>query len=74
MAKLLESVGEIYCGLRGHNMLRQFERDRVYLRCASCGHESPGWTLSEQRPKVSVPGDIRRFALRPRLVDIRRVA
>ena len=65
VAKLLVSMGEIYCGLHGHQMLMQFERTRVFLQCASCGHESPGWALTEAPPKVSVRGDARRHALNP---------
>ena len=73
--KFLETVGELYCGLRGHNMLMQFARDRVFLRCAACGHESPGWELTEERPRVSFQGDRRRFVLRrPEIHVARRVA
>jgi hypothetical protein len=33
------------CGLRGHDLWLLFEPDRLSLRCASCGWNSPGWTI-----------------------------
>ena len=37
-------VREMLCGLRGHDLMLHFENGRrVYLRCARCGHETPGW-------------------------------
>jgi hypothetical protein len=39
------------CGLQGHQGLLQFQRDRMFLRCLSCGHESSGWKLKEERPR-----------------------
>jgi hypothetical protein len=35
------------CGLHGHDTLLQFQEDRMFLRCVSCGHETPGWDVSE---------------------------
>jgi hypothetical protein len=33
------------CALHGHDLLLHFERGRrVCLRCANCGHETPGWS------------------------------
>jgi hypothetical protein len=41
----------------------------------SCGHETPGWEVSDERPAVRVHGDSRRHAIaRPQLVGARRVA
>jgi hypothetical protein len=37
---------QFVCGLHGHDALLHFERGRISLLCASCGHESPGWDLS----------------------------
>ena len=54
----------VVCGLHGHDVLLQYERDRLSLRCVSCGHESPGWDLS-------VPKPVGRWQP-PRLVEIRR--
>lgn len=34
---------ETACGLHGHDYLLQTGNHRVFLRCATCGHETPGW-------------------------------
>lgn len=47
----LDRVREMLCGLQGHQHLLQFQRDRMFLRCLSCGHESSGWKLKEERPR-----------------------
>ena len=66
---------QTYCGLSGHDALLQFKRDRLFLQCVSCGHESPGWELNENKPRISVRGDARRLGLmRPHLVGERRIA
>lgn len=67
---------QLLCGLGGHDSLLQFEKERISLLCASCGHESPGWSLTETPPRVVLRGDKRRHALvGPRLVsDERRIA
>ena len=33
------------CALHGHDNLLQFSPDRLYVRCASCGHETAGWQM-----------------------------
>jgi hypothetical protein len=66
---------QTYCGLSGHDALLQFKRDRIFLQCVSCGHESPGWELNGNAPRISVRGDTRRLGLmRPHLVGERRIA
>jgi hypothetical protein len=61
---------QIVCGLQGHDNLPQFERDRIFLKCATCGHETPGWELTEAPPTIHFHGDARRHVLaRPQLVD-----
>jgi hypothetical protein len=50
---VMDRVREIFCGIHGHEHLLQFQPDRMYLRCLSCGHESSGWELSETRPIVT---------------------
>jgi hypothetical protein len=73
--RVLTWLRHAYCGLHGHDPLMQFEKERVFLRCTSCGYESPGWTLSKTRPAVRFHGDERRHALvRPHLVSTRRIA
>jgi hypothetical protein len=48
--RVLDRVREAFCGLHGHDNLLQFGHDRMFLKCASCGHESPGWELNEAPP------------------------
>jgi hypothetical protein len=68
-------VKRMFCGMHGHDNLLQFEHDRMFLRCVSCGHESPGWELTETPPTVTEQGDASRHAIvRPPLVGIRRIA
>lgn len=72
--RVLNQVRQTYCGMHGHDALVQFERDRMFLRCFSCGHESPGWALDETPPRVKIRDDARRPALSPRLLGVRRIA
>lgn len=75
LARAYRWIHQMYCGLHGHDSLLRFERDRMFLQCASCGHETPGWELSAvPRPIVRARGDSRRHVMRPRLVTARRVA
>jgi hypothetical protein len=72
---MVERMRQLFCGLHGHDSLLQFERDRIFLKCVSCGHESPGWQLSRTPPAIHLRGDARRHALlQPGLVGARRVA
>ena len=74
-ARALTWIRQAYCALHGHDRLLHFEKDRMSLRCASCGHDSPGWELKEiPRPTMRLRGETRRPALRPHLVDVRRIA
>jgi hypothetical protein len=44
---------QAYCSVRlGHEDELRLERDRLTLRCVSCGHESPGWRLDMPPPRV----------------------
>jgi hypothetical protein len=74
--RVLDWVRQTACGVLGHDNLMQFEHDRLFLRCASCGHESPGWSLVEPPPSVKQQGGERRRMLvaKPRLMSARRVA
>ena len=75
VARLLERIRKMYCGMHGHDSLLHFEKDRMCLQCASCGYQSPGWEIGERRrPAVRARGDIRWRAARPHLVSGRRAA
>lgn len=73
--RMLTQVRQTFCGMHGHDALVQFERDRMFLRCISCGHESPGWALDETPPRrAKVREEARRPARSPQLVGVRRLA
>jgi hypothetical protein len=74
-ARALMWMRQTYCGLHGHDCLMHFEKNRMSLQCASCGHATPGWELTEPRPIVSVRAEPRAQVFhRPRLVSARRIA
>jgi hypothetical protein len=74
-ARAFTWIRQTYCALHGHDRLLHFEKDRMSLRCSSCGHDSPGWELKEiPRPAMRLRGETRRAALRPHLVGARRIA
>jgi hypothetical protein len=72
--RMLDRVREVFCGLHGHDALLQFEGDRMFLKCVSCGHETPGWELNEPRPIVAARADNRRPALVHPDISERRIA
>jgi hypothetical protein len=78
VAGMLDRVRQMYCGLHGHDTLLQFEQDRMFLKCTSCGHESPGWDLADAPPPAVSDSNIEparpRAIMRPQLVGARRVA
>src|SRR2546428_6296714 len=72
---VMDRLRQLFCGLHGHDTLLHFDKDRISLRCVSCGHETPGWELNEVPPTVTIRGDKRRHALaRPHLISARRIA
>jgi len=73
--RIMDRLRQLFCGLHGHDTMLHFDKDRMSLRCVSCGHETPGWELNEVRPTVTVRGDNRRHAIaRPQLISARRIA
>jgi hypothetical protein len=38
-------VREAACSVRGHDHLLHASDHRIYLRCADCGRETPGWRI-----------------------------
>lgn len=56
------------CALHGHDAILQYERNRIFLRCTSCGHATPGWEVAhnstvrhravEGRAQLAAPGDL----------------
>jgi hypothetical protein len=72
--RMFDRLRQVVCGLHGHDTLLHFEHERISLRCASCGHETPGWELNEVPPTVTVRSDAHRGASQSPLVGERRVA
>lgn len=73
--RVFDRVRAVLCGLHGHDNLLQFDRDRMYLKCTSCGYESPGWELNDApRPKASRTEDSRPISVPSRPDTSRRIA
>jgi hypothetical protein len=68
-SRFATKVGQVLCGLHGHDAILHFEGKRVMMRCTSCGHDTPGWEVSGQGPRQRFEGDAHRHLLnKPRLV------
>jgi hypothetical protein len=73
--RMLDRLREAFCALHGHDNLLQFQHARMFLRCVSCGHESPGWELNETPPTVVAGVDSHRPPIvRPNFAGARRIA
>jgi len=71
---VLERLGQLVCGIHGHDNLIQFGQYRMFLKCASCGHESPGWRLPTRRPVIKVDETAARRSADPMIHGVKRVA
>ena len=72
---LLSWIRQASCGLRGHDEMLQFGRERMALKCVSCGHESHGWDLNDAHPPITARAEGRsRLLARPQLIGARRIA
>ena len=67
-------LGQLVCGLRGHDSVLHFEGNRVNMRCTSCGHDTPGWEISGRGPRRRYEGDARRHLLSTRRLVLRKSA
>jgi hypothetical protein len=74
--RVIDRLRQVVCGLHGHDTYVQFEQDRMFLRCVSCGHETPGWAIKEPTPAAAVArADLRsRTLARPGLLSERKIA
>ena len=61
--RTLGRLGQLVCGLRGHDSVLHFEGNRVNMRCTSCGHDTPGWEISGRGPRRRFEGDAHRHLL-----------
>ena len=63
VSRTVTRLSQLLCGARGHDAVLHFEGKRVMMRCTSCGHDTPGWEISEQAPRRRYEGDARRHLL-----------
>jgi len=57
MTWLLGPLQRMLCALGGHDSVFCFERDRLSLRCLSCGYRTSGWRLDSGAAYSSLPVD-----------------
>lgn len=74
VARAMGRLGQLLCGLRGHDAVLHFEANRVMMRCASCGHDTPGWEIGGRGPRQRYQGDARRHVLMPQRLVLRKTA
>ena len=72
--RVIEGARRALCRFRGHDNLLHFKHNRMYLQCATCGYESPGWSLSEKPPTVIAHGTRRAAFTRIPVGGARRIA
>ena len=72
--RAMSRVGQLLCGLRGHDSVLHFEGKRVNMRCTSCGHDTPGWEVNGRGPRQVFEGDARRHVLVPHRLVLRKSA
>ncbi len=65
LAWFLAWLQQVLCALHGHDTILQYERNRMFLRCTSCGYETPGWDVSnvnanrvESHAPMTAPRDL----------------
>ena len=74
VARAMGRLGQLMCGMRGHDSVLHFEGNRVMMRCTSCGHDTPGWEITGRGPRKRFDGDARRHLLVPQRLVLRKTA
>lgn len=74
VARTVGRLGQLFCGLRGHDSVLHFEGNRVMMRCTSCGYDTPGWEISGRGPRRRFDGDSRRHLLATQRLVLRKSA
>lgn len=74
VARTVGRLGQLFCGLRGHDSVLHFEGNRVMMRCTSCGYDTPGWEISGRGPRRRFEGDARRHLLATQRLVLRKSA
>ena len=62
-SRATQSIHSAVCGLQGHGPLLQVQAGRMFLRCTTCGYETPGWTTESRGPRLRFAGDRERHRL-----------
>ena len=65
VTRAVSRIGQMLCGVRGHDSVLHFEGNRVMMRCTSCGYDTPGWEINGRGPRKRFDGDARRHLLKP---------
>lgn len=71
---IARSIREATCALAGHDYLRKFTSNRIFLQCASCGHETPGWEIEVTNRGKGSLHHAQTTSVRLRLVRVRMAA
>lgn len=74
VARAVSRLGQLFCGMRGHDSVLHFEGNRVNMRCTSCGYDTPGWEINGRAPRRRYEGDARRHLLSTRRLVLRKSA
>ena len=74
VGRAISRIGQLLCGLRGHDSVLHFESNRVMMRCTSCGYDTPGWEISGRAPRRRFDGDARRHLLATQRLVLRKSA
>jgi hypothetical protein len=74
VTRVMGRLGQLLCGLRGHDSVLHFERNRVMMRCTSCGHDTPGWEINGRGPRRRFEGDARRHLVPAQRLVLRKSA
>jgi hypothetical protein len=56
--QMLDRLQQGICALRGHDLRLRFETNRLSLRCANCGWDTPGWSVASRAARA-VGTDVR---------------
>ena len=62
-SRATRSIQSAVCGLQGHDPLLQVEAGRMFLRCTTCGYETPGWKTEGRGPRLRFAGDSARHRM-----------
>jgi hypothetical protein len=74
IVRAMGKLSQLLCGLSGHDAVLHVEGKRVMMRCTSCGHDTPGWEISERGPRRRYDGDPGRHLLPTRELDLKKTA